>query len=76
MLVAVNVDALMSFLEVSEDVLGIYLPEMRLSRGHACHCFVVSMLMRIIEDLERSWLQFLCDLIVVRKHTQRPASIE
>lgn len=55
---------------------GMYLPEMRLSRGDTCHCLVVSMLVRIIENLERSWLQLLCDLIVVRKHAQRPASVK
>lgn len=28
------------------------------------------MLMRIIENFERSWLQLLCNLIVVSRHTQ------
>lgn len=37
---------------------------------------MVSMLVRIIENLKRSWLQLLCDLIVVRKRTQRLAYTE
>ena len=55
---------------------GMYLPEMRLSRGDTCHCLVVSMLVRIIENLERSWLQLLRDLVFVSKHTQKPAIFE